>query len=819
MKMSQLNLVKKYIIAPKKGLAGLSDHTVASDPLWFMTLQLMMEKDLNRNITSSLQTDKQGRKILIRDARALTAEDSSNDVSQWDYAILAVSYLKAYRKLCEMNGIEPELLIEGSAQYQMIMGAIDEIRVQNSEDNAIYAFKQAASMVITALARDLHINKAEAEKHLDNAKNWTSLERAPISVATLTKIDNQTLVQLDEPMYELTQAQIDDYNLCKKNANGKYSGPIWFLHLTNLEKDLVLAYKGQIIEGRVIPSQLRSSLPGIKNSYKQTTAVFNEADGEFDILNQNFHCATIVYLDAKRSSKDKAERRRAKDEMKRVAKLSMSQQLQHSKQANQDQQTHSVMITLNSEYGDDVLDKWEKLKGAFSSGPAKPFVGDDKPIVKQTRLAANSIEGASSANICLNHYRKIFKNDYSGNHEVLTYATNLLKSIYGSDYDPNRKSILGVDRFNQLLDDRLFDLLDILYKKINQCNKYIKKGTRLRLDSANVGLDIVRLSAEICHLNNKILAMLDEDYQDSKTPMRYLSQWFGCASGENRTGYGEFHIATTAIIDHLKANSSKDVDESEIRDVISRAGHVSRMTGFQGSTMGTEGIRKKSSGTAPSSYSKNTQKYLVSRPADAKKIKLVEAKSGKIDYTHKRMKYQKLFSSVNEHPRSVESKIITSKRKFTSQVRDRLQDIADSLPDQVLQHKHKGTDNEHYLLSSTKHTQEMKVYKNRVLSDPIYFPQMAELISDVTERPYVEISQWNNNIKALVKAATPLIMRGFVIDVVCKNPKLKQSALTLDDLIAHLDEGVAEQLLKNRLQHHAEFPEHLQLASKSTPST
>lgn len=799
---NNLDLIKEHLTNSEGRGTGLDDASIASDPLWNLTLQLMMEKDFNRGIQSNIKTGPDGHQLIIRDARGMDENDFQEDVGQYDYAVLLLSYLKAYRKVCEIRGITPELL-ENDDQYAMIMFALDEIRNQTTEESAMYAFRQGVEMVTTALSMATGEDKEKLQKELDLAKNWVAMEQEPMSVATITTIEGHSFIQLDEPRYQLTDELIAEYEQCNQNEEGEYAGPIWFMHLSALEKDLVLAYKDQIIEGRVIPSQLRGSLPGIKNSYEQTTAVVDDVDGEINVLNQNFHCATVVFLDKKRGSRDPQERQEAEDEMQRVTALSMAQQHAIVSADHPDTDVRSNMTTLNSEVGDRILGKVAKVKGILPGHKAMPFVGDDQPAVLVTRSAAAATEGTSSSNICMNDFRKLYDNNYDGNHAVLQGALKIFKGIYGIDPSAKWVRLPEFDKNHHPIDSTLHDQLTVLFNKIKHCHKLMGKSTVLSLDPENRGLDIVQLSSEICFLNNQIVDIIGDQYNSDENQVQHLAQWFGCASGENRTGYAEFHIATTAANDYLIGQQGR-APVREIRDHMARAGHVSRMTGFQGSTMGTEGIRAKSKATAPKTYSKKTQKHLISKAASAKTLRDVRPKNPKKAYRFGTFKHYQEDQPI----------VFMSERGglMTQDTYIKLKSLTEHASENVLVHVNDPEQEEHFSLNSRSTEQHLSVYDRKIVATSDYFSEAAELVSAESDITYVQISHWDNDVDCLAAAAKSIVERGLVVDIVPGNTDAKNSVPTLAELMDKLEPDVAQQLQQNLKQHHDNLPEHLQTA-------
>lgn len=133
------------------------------------------------------------------------------------------------------------------------------------------------------------------------------------------------------------------------------------------------------------------------------------------------------------------------------------------------------------------------------------------------------------------------------------------------------------------------------------------------LDVNVKGLDIIYALTRVATLNNQLAAVYPE------LGLKSAAIWFGCASGENRTGITYFHSICSSVIDYFTATLKDRMTRQIADEVVAMIGasqHVLVTTGHQGSTFGTEGIRYKSSGSFRYEHPKA---QLVTYSSDIKK--------------------------------------------------------------------------------------------------------------------------------------------------------------------------------------------------------
>lgn len=396
-------------------------------------------------------------------------------------------------------------------------------------------------------------------KMLDQAKDWVALEQQSVSIYTVIKTDERyfnkkRILITDQPCTIVTDEQ-------KKLINNRHK-EIWYKELLPFQQEMVDYYADKLLEGRVVPSQLRSVIPLGKNSYRQS--VYIERDDEtFEELNSYFHSGTAAYLSHKNN-----------DIAQEITRHNLIQQKIN---AGAD---ISLMIALNSSLGDSIVGAREKMLGHV-------YTADDSKIIELTSKAADPVNGLYYSKICLNGFRKLEPKDYGNIPQIITQ----------------------IEANISLINDDANAEIKLMRQLIRKLQSLMAKW--LITEKDNVGTEIIYTLCKLTTLNNNLKSI--------KNDVITIAIWFGCASGENRTGLSYYHNISRTLIDYCKANglSLTTDDKKQILTMVANSEHIHIMTGNQGSTFGTEGIRGKSKGTANADY---PVEELVTTIADAKAI-------------------------------------------------------------------------------------------------------------------------------------------------------------------------------------------------------
>ncbi len=322
---------------------------------------------------------------MLRDARAFEALDRVHDPTSNStaihfqatrddnrtskcYLMMALNYTAALRTLLLVNKIDYDEKAIADLTNKIIKAAEKE----GAKDSRVpiilgmedYFFEYLERVLVPVLVQaGLAKDAEQAVDLLDKAKDWVAIEHPPMSMVTVDQFTTafekpRWVIRIDKPVCELTPAQ--------KAELENYKRTYWYRRLSDQEKKLFEYYKPKLTEpgGRVIPSQLRSRLPLLKNSYQHQTFLVDDEDGVYasKCLLDVFHCGGVPYFDK--------QVRKNEREMQRLADQNMDQQIQNARKLSalqDDRIWQNHIVTLCSQYGDGVRGAYENYANLWKT--------------------------------------------------------------------------------------------------------------------------------------------------------------------------------------------------------------------------------------------------------------------------------------------------------------------------------------------------------------------------------------------------------------------------------------------------------------------
>jgi hypothetical protein len=440
------------------------------------------------------------------------------------------------------------------------------------------------------------ISPLEIDSMLNEVKDWVALEQPSTAICTVIERNehyfNKRIFILEEPCSQLLQEQIDLFNNLENQA--------WFNELTSLQQKLVVYYKENIVAGLcVMPSRLRGIVPLNKNAFKES--VFIELSShQFEMINSYYHTGTVAHV----SHKDE-----------KIAEHITSLNMRQQKLACHTQAM--VMICLNSEMADYYIEWYEWMN-------SRAYVADDSAIIKLTRSAASHLENENIfyAKICLNLFRIFEYNDYGGINKLIEISNKNIEQL-----DPAlpqvaslKDNILNIKKLCSIVDKDVVSVdKSYVFSRLSSLYGYCKNPYEI-IDYNVKGIDILFLLTKIASLNNQLV----EKFSDKN--LERIAVWFGCASGENRTGISYYHNICASLIDYFEEQNNKTPISMQLKqqlfDMVAKTQHLHVMTGYQGNTFGTEGIRSKSSNSLKA-YHPSSE--IITKTSDIKNIPAYDA--------------------------------------------------------------------------------------------------------------------------------------------------------------------------------------------------
>ncbi len=579
-----------------------------ADRIW----QNYLAADAARGIDSHfVKSSNNARITWLRDARRVKPESFqlSDVVTRIHYCSMLTNYVMALALL------EKSVLGEVDNQQQLLeLCDIFSQTCQKVPDVEQYflaflRFKIAPVMI----EKNLAVNEEDAIQQLDRCKDWGAMQLPSVDIMTVDRVQSgaksSDVVRLDTPITELTEQQRNEFEC-------HYQQSTWFNRLSAPEKKLYTAhYKERILEQRVLPSQLRDRIPGLKNAFHSQT--FVHSDTAIKKVSDFFHCGSLPFLGGDSDSGSLiASTKQTAHQQSRVSSSYYD--------GCSENRSH-VMLTLNSVSSGDVIHLKNKIIRFFSLGSKKQKKTNDsydKKIVEATAavLGSNDSESMNHGNLCLNGYRYVEKRRGSAiRKNVLGGAKIALRTI-----KKHRKNLKQTLKGDSQLSPELSEI-DQQIKLLKRSTKrlwwkswrslhYFKKGL---FDKEVKNVQLAALAIQLsCQLDS-----LRERYSSIADDIPSVAVWVGCASGENRTGIAEFVSQTVAVRGELQS-----YDAHTIAKAMAAGHHIQVVVGSVGGSAGMVGIRSKSMDSLPKSFKKDSlghsdnsiSQMLTSKTADNK---------------------------------------------------------------------------------------------------------------------------------------------------------------------------------------------------------
>lgn len=594
--------------------------------LYTAILELNQQDDQRKKISSHFIPGPNGGYCYVRDARYIDQQFSRHKGEQTslNYLMMGLNYTAALIVLLKAKQI--------AFDEQELLTAAENFRIhaeKAGEKNSVvpivlgyesYFYEYLKQVLVPKVLHDqLATDEASAIRLLDSIKDWVSMEHEPLTLVTVDHLQsevtecNKKIIRMDIPLYKITIEQ--------KRELQNYHHHYWYTRMSPDEQAVYRYYLPKLLAGRVVPSQLRSKIPLLKNTYQHLLFIVDERQNITKLLDF-FHSGSIPYLDKKSNPNE--------EEMLRIARMNVAQYLKQvsSLVENDDREIHNHFITLCSEQGDQIRGPYEnariflkRLKSGFKRS-VPPYVGFDEPIVKITRQVGREGRNNFTSNICLNSFRRFESNDYKGLFKIYDQCASVVVDLRRA-----KKNVLArqlTDLMQALRTEMgVFDYQLARLKAApnltiwQQTKKFFATWVfhppyrliQYFFDQRVSGIQILALLGQM-------IQRIDEAYNFLQNPnIPKINLLFGCASGENRTGLAEYHMQVAAV-----TAVSKDVTVEAVQKCLAESGHIQLITAFQGGNAGLKGIRSKSMGSLPSEYPSSIRKLLMTRCSDMKSV-------------------------------------------------------------------------------------------------------------------------------------------------------------------------------------------------------
>jgi len=632
------------------GAPGVEYHSSVKhdNPFYKHILELVQLKDEKLGIKYYFTKNS-----LIRDARNLKdcAMLPENDETAMSYLIIGVNYTAALAALFDARGIQYDKEALAALVKQFTEKALDRRSGVSSilgYRQYLYAYIQQCLAPICEASGLISDKKmSSAIRLLDKAKDWVGLEAEIRNIVTVDELfsehtgNPQQIVRMDKPIYHLTMQQkiellyaLDaskrdnliktakefqeiavEYNKLSEGEKKQFAvKPLWYECLekknnVDHELDLFHYYLPRILKGAMIPSQLRSRLPGLKNAFQEKLFVNDKCVSEF------FHSGALTWCHKSPQPDYSA--------MLQTAENTVKQLNENLKQLPEyrGKILHNDFVTFCSEfYGDFTRDKIEWLKDfirrakSFFALEAKPYIGFDRPIVLTTR-GAQSVPNFFASNICLNGFRRFEGADYKGIIQIYNLAEALLEELTdnkSSLSDQKKLSTKLVQLRNEI--GFLSFTLAQLENKASLAPWYLM--ARLFLSAIAPIHRFIEYYLFDCRqvAGNQVMSLLARIapiYNRNSQKFR-INVGGGCASGDNRTGCVLFVMECDAVAEEC------NVPLEKVQARLAASQHKDKEWG--GGNAGQSRLRAKSSHESMPDRYQSVVGQLTSNYSDMKDI-------------------------------------------------------------------------------------------------------------------------------------------------------------------------------------------------------
>lgn len=540
--------------------------------------QLNILKDNNNAIYSEILPSSKDPEspIYLRDARkqASTLKPGGRtDYQSW--TIIGLNYLQT---ALELVAKEP-----GYEADQAYIKAVAEkffTRMQNSEDPEVDMCLMVNSIVVPFVKDRLNLNTDNAKKQLEDARDFSNFLQPTPTVATITRIDTKDCgieaypehmdrMQIEVP---LTGGMSDKLNnqyqqLADPNtADSELNKIKWYTAQPKHVRVLIRKHASDVLKGRIIPTQLRKFLPGVRNAFEERSYDVTDPKNCQQYY-QGYRAASPAHL------------------------------LKGGKKINAE-------ATLQS------LGQLQRLTGAHTVinhtliSPMNP-IGEEKNLNNQVETAtnaANAITGADfhQTNTPLNAWRRLSGGFNSEGLETLLVQARALSANWKQHEHSN-------PNFNHV---KLLDLV------VTNTEAALKRSSLGQIDSENENLHLTSMAKNMANLISICQA-------DRTVAVQTTAVISGCQSDKDRGALASSEAGVDATLLRLT-----DIVESEVsswkrlRANIERSSangrHYQKQAGLSGGTLGGDAIKSDSKGAIPKRM-KFLQNILSSKSASYNK--------------------------------------------------------------------------------------------------------------------------------------------------------------------------------------------------------
>lgn len=497
-----------------------------------------------------------GTRARVRDARNVTTDPAilSEERSE-KYGMQVLNEIRTAFTLIDNGGGSQEKREEAKKKLMYIaQKSIDEIDTLNPESVQDY------NTIIVNTLQKAGVGK-DSEKKLLFGMQLASFQDEHMHVVTLSNAkDNNgvdhTVIEADLMLNGMTPKLKEQFEAISQNNKKVLNRPEmnWYTNLPKYQQKLIADISDKMASGQyVMPTQMLSTMPGVRNAYDKVTAVQSPGKSPV-IVNENLHCGAPA-------SKAKGA---SEEERQEIANMNVELLQSFSKDGR---------VNLNT----------------FNSGVLGIDSVNEGFIFKQLKeTAKNNSSKVGFTASPLNAWRKI----PGGGRDHKHFKKNLKDIGISIESDKDLKNTSkylkkggGKSRMKKALAE-IENLEDKDYAhtlKIALEAKQLVETPARKEKGGNVNLAVTNKMSYLENLLNNSENKL-HGVTDSKTRVDF------CKSGKDRTGYGQTKNTHHAVSQHLGISENPELMSANLLSQVA-GGHTQEMAGIQGGTVGCHSIK------------------------------------------------------------------------------------------------------------------------------------------------------------------------------------------------------------------------------------
>lgn len=513
-----------------------------------------------------------GTRALVRDARNQTKDPALLRMDAPEkYGMQLLSEVRGAMDLVDKSDLSPEAKKEAKRKLMFVantaLADVDNLGPKTIKDyNSQLVYVLESSGI--ADAGDKLKFASEIGGFKDEHQHITTL-----STAVDAQGKKHTVVEAEVMLNGLTDKQKAEYTTIAQSKKGDKLDIPWFDNMSPYKQDVLRGVAADIATGKkVMPTQLLSDLPGIKNAYQKVTAVISEGMEKPKVLSETLHCGTPA---TKIKSVDKDGQQAIVDENVR--------QLQSFAKPGEKLNLNILTSeTPGNVRGEDFVAKQlEKTQSqnpdvAVSKSPInrwRIFGGgrDTEQFEKDLAIVGKTIEGQEGLKNLGQYLQKGRSSIFDGLRETFGFETTRSKAA---------KELQALAQTNP-------DLAKDLKAAFETRN--LADSTTWFAPSENVNLEMTAKMAIVRHAVKHEEGSL-HNFMTVEERNAFSEVVDFCKSGKDRTGYEKTTETRLAVAQYLGIDPNSELGQKNFQAQVA-AGHTQEMAGVQGGTTGCHGIK------------------------------------------------------------------------------------------------------------------------------------------------------------------------------------------------------------------------------------